>query len=291
MSRSRPLSTLAAPFLFVVIWATGFIVARLVAPHIEPLTFMLVRYAGAGLVLALIALIIRAPWPDNWRDLRSGFVAGILLHAIYLGGVFWAVRHGMPGGIASLIAGLQPIATAALVGPLLGESVSGRRWLGVIVGLMGAVLVILPKLGLQGGIPIPALIVCLAAMFSITFGTIWQKKTGSQVNLVTNTVVQYGAAFIVTLPVAFLTETMAITLSTDLIIGWLWAIFGLSIGAILILLSLIRKGAVASVATLIYLVPPVAAVMAYFGFGEALSPIQIIGMAVAACGVAIASRG
>lgn len=290
MQYSNRFPALFAPAFFVVIWATGFIVARLVAPHIEPLTFTLVRYAGAGLSLAVIAFIAGAAWPGNWRDLRNGIVSGILLHGFYLGGVFWSVRHGMPGGIASLIAGLQPIATAALVGPLLGERVSFRRWSGVIVGLAGAVLVVFPKLGIQGGIPPIALAVCLIAMFSITFGTIWQKKTGSHVDLITNTVVQYGAAFIATLPVAMATETMRFELSIDLVIGWLWSIFGLSIGAILLLLGLIRKGAVAGVATLIYLVPPVAAIMAYFAFHEALTPVQIIGMVIAATGVAIASK-
>ncbi len=291
MPEPRPLSTLLPPALFVVIWATGFIVARLVAPHIEPLTFMLVRYIGAGSVLAVFAVITGASWPRTGREVLSAVVSGILLHAAYLGGVFWAVRHGMPGGITSLIVGLQPIATAALVGPLLGEAVSLRRWSGVIIGLAGALLVILPKLGWQGGIPLPALMACLIAMLAITFGTIWQKRTGAGINLLTGTVVQYAAAFVITLPVAYATETMHITLSRDLVIGWLWAIFGLSIGAILLLLSLIRKGAVASVASLIYLVPPLAALMAWLAFGETLSGMQIIGMMIAAAGVAIANRG
>lgn len=140
-----------APMLFVVTWATGFIVARLVAPHIEPLTFLLLRYLGAIVALVVIAVLIGAVWPKTRRNWVNGLISGVLLHGFYLGGVFWAVRNGMPDGIASLIAGLQPIATAALVGPLLGEHVSGRRWLGVIVGLIGAVLVIMPKLGIAGG--------------------------------------------------------------------------------------------------------------------------------------------
>lgn len=279
-----------APMLFVVIWATGFIVARLVAPHIEPLTFLLLRYLGAIVALVVIAVLIGAVWPKTRRDWVNGLISGVLLHGFYLGGVFWAVRNGMPGGIASLIAGLQPIATAVLVGPLLGEHVSGRRWLGVIVGLTGAILVIMLKLGIADGIPAVALVACLVAMMSITFGTIWQKKTGSKVDLVTNTVVQYVAAFLATLPVAMATETMRFDVSLPLIAGYVWAVMGLSVGAILLLMMLIRRGAVAGVATLIYLVPPVAAVMAYFAFGEALATIQIVGMVTAAAGVAIASR-
>lgn len=281
---------LLAPAAFVIIWATGFIIARLVAPYIEPLTFLLVRYIMAGLVLAVIALLLRSVWPKTWRDIRNGLVSGILLHGLYLGGVFWSVRHGMPGGITSLIAGLQPIATAALVGPLLGESVSLRRWSGVLVGLTGAIVVVWPKIGVADGIPTIPLIICILAMFSITFGTIWQKKTGSKVDLVTNTVVQYAGAFMITLPMVLATETMKFTLNTELIFGWFWAVCGLSIGAILLLMMLIRQGAVAGVATVIYLVPPIAAIMAYFGFHETLTPIQIIGMGIAATGVAIASK-
>ncbi|MEN3931621.1 DMT family transporter [Microvirga sp. W0021] len=291
MQSSGPVKALAMPILFVIIWATGFIVARLVAPHIEPLTFMLGRYMGAGIVLAIIAIILKAPWPDNRRDIRNSMIAGILLHGIYLGGVFWAVKHGMPSGIAALVAGLQPIATAALVGPLLGEKVSRKQWSGVLIGLCGACLVIVPKLGGQNGFTFSALIVCLCAMFSITFGTIWQKKNGASINLVTNTVVQYIAAFIVTLPVALMTETMQFEITTDLFLGWFWSVFGLSIGAILLLLTMIRKGAVASVASIIYLVPPTSALMAYFIFREELLPLQIVGMAIAATGVAIALKG
>jgi len=290
MSPINSLVARFAPMLFVVIWATGFIVARLVAPHIEPLTFLLLRYLGAMVALTIIAMVIGATWPRTRNEWFNGLVSGILLHGFYLGGVFWAVRNGMPGGIASLIAGLQPLATAALVGPLLGERVSVRRWVGVIVGMVGAVLVVVPKLGTANGIPTIALIACLIGMVSITFGTIWQKKTGSKVDLVTNTIVQYIAAFIVTLPVAMATETIRFEFGLALITGYLWAVLGLSVGAILLLMMLIRRGAVAGVATLIYLVPPVSAVMAYFAFNETLSAIQIAGMITAATGVAIASR-
>ncbi|MDP8920856.1 MAG: DMT family transporter [Pseudomonadota bacterium] len=278
-----------APPLFVLIWATGFIVARFVAPYAEPLTFLVVRYALATLVLAVIVTAARVPWPRNWHDWRNALVAGILLHGLYLGGVFWSVKHGLPAGISALVAGLQPLATGLLAGPLLGERVSPRRWAGIGIGFLGAALVVAPKLG-DGGVPPLALVVCLLGMLSITFGTIWQKRTGSTLDLRVNATIQYIGAAVVTLPMMLLLEEGRMDLTLPLLGALAWAVFGLSIGAIGLLLFLIRRGAVVGVATLLYLVPPVAALMAFGLFGETLSPIQLAGMALAALGVAVASR-
>ena len=278
-----------APPLFVLIWATGFIVARFVAPYAEPLTFLVVRYALATLVLAVIVTAARVPWPRNWHDWRNALVAGILLHGLYLGGVFWSVKHGLPAGISALVAGLQPLATGLLAGPLLGERVSPRRWAGIGIGFLGAALVVAPKLG-DGGVPPLALAVCLLGMLSITFGTIWQKRTGSTLDLRVNATIQYIGAAVVTLPMMLLLEEGRMDLTLPLLGALAWAVFGLSIGAIGLLLFLIRRGAVVGVATLLYLVPPVAALMAVALFGETLSLIQLAGMALAALGVAVASR-
>ena len=280
-----------APPLFVLIWATGFIVARLVAPHADPLHFLSLRYALAVAVLALVALAVRAPWPATRRALGAGLLAGVLLHGGYLGGVFWAVKHGLPAGIAALIAGLQPLVTGALVGPLLGERVSPRRWLGIAVGFCGALLVVAPRLGGVEGFPPLSLLVCFLGVISITLGTIWQKRTAVSADLRTNTVVQYLGAFIVTMPAALLLEEGRLDPTPAFLVGLAWAVVGLSIGAIGLLLVLIRRGAVAGVAALLYLVPPVSALMAYGLFGETLSPVQILGMGIAALGVAVASRG
>ncbi|MEZ0169215.1 DMT family transporter [Microvirga sp. TS319] len=281
--------TRLAPPLFVVIWATGFIVARIVAPHAEPLTFLLVRYVLALLVLGGIVLAVRAPWPRHSREWGQAMVAGVLLHGFYLGGVFWSVKHGLPAGISALVAGLQPLVTAALAGPLLGEKVSGRKWAGILTGLAGASLVVAPKIG-DGGVPPLALGVCFFGMLSITLGTIWQKRTGHTLDLRVNALVQYVGAALVTLPLVLLLEEGRIEFTPSLIGAMAWAVFGLSVGAIGLLLYLIRQGAVVGVATLLYLVPPVAALMAFVLFGETLSLVQMIGMALAATGVAVASR-
>ncbi|PVE26175.1 EamA family transporter [Microvirga sp. KLBC 81] len=285
---SSSLARLAPP-LFVVIWATGFIVARTVAPYADPLTFLLVRYLLALLVLGLIVLAVRAPWPRTGQEWRNGLLAGALLHGCYLGGVFWSVKHGLPAGISALVAGLQPLVTGALAGPLLGERVSQRRWAGIGLGFLGAALVVAPKLG-DGGVPVFPLVICVLGMLSITFGTIWQKRAGSAQDLRVNAFVQYIGAAIVTLPMVLLTEQGRMEWTLPLIGALAWAVLGLSIGAIGLLLFLIRQGAVVGVATLLYLVPPVAAIMAFLLFGESLSLIQMAGMACAALGVAVASR-
>jgi len=285
----------AMPLLFVLIWATGFLVARLVASHVEPLTFLMARYALSAALFALIAVAAGAAWPRTWRGWRDALVAGVLMQGGYLGGVFWSVRHGLPAGISALIAGLQPLLTAMLAYPLLRERVGQRRWLGIGMGFAGAVLVLLPSLGAVGasggGVSALPVAVCCGAMAAMTLGTIWQKRTAGAADLRTNACVQFVGAAAVTAPVAALTESWRFDGSWQAWVGLLWAVLGLSVGAISLLLILIRRGAVAGVASLFYLVPPVVAVLAFALFGERLDMVQLAGMALAAAGVAVASRG
>jgi drug/metabolite transporter (DMT)-like permease len=279
-----------APPLFVFIWATGFIAARLVAPFADPLTFLSLRFAAAAAILAAVALAMRAPWPRTRRAWRDGLIAGVLLHGGYLGAVFWSIKHGLPAGISALIAGLQPLVTGMLVGVLLGETVSGRRWLGIAIGFAGAALVLAPKLGTGVAFAPVTILVSFLGTVSITLGTIWQKRTAGAVDLRTNAVVQFIGATCVVLPLAVLTEQGRLEPRAELFIGLFWSVCALSIGAIALLLVLIRRRAVAGVAALLYLVPPVSALLAYPLFGETLSLVQIAGMGLAAVGVAIASR-
>lgn len=288
--RSAAIRWLAPP-AFVTIWATGFIVARLVAPYADPLHFLVVRYALAAALLALVAWSTRAPWPETPAAWGDGLVAGVLMHGAYLGGVFWAVSRGLPAGIAALLAGLQPLVTALLARPLLGEVVPPRRWLGTGIGFGGATLVIAPKLGILGGFPTSAFLVCFAGVVSMALGTLWQKRRGASADLRTNTTAQYVGAALFTLPVALLAEKGRFEVVPELVIGLAWAVLGLSIGAVLLFLMLIRRGAVAAVASLLYLVPPITALMAFVLFDETLTPLQLAGMAIAATGVAVASRG
>ncbi|GEP00781.1 DMT family transporter [Methylobacterium haplocladii] len=280
------------PSLFVVIWATGFVTARLVAPHAEPLAFVALRVVATALVLAAIARVRHVRWPSGraWCDASIG---GVLMQGVYIAGVFWAVHRGLPAGIAALVGSLQPLLTAAIAGPMLGEHVGGRRWAGIGAGFFGAALVLAPKLGAvdASGIPPVALGVCLGAMAAMTLGTLWQKRTGGGVDLLANATIQFTGASLLMVPLAALFGEWRFDPGWPLGLGFAWSVFGNSVAGILLLMVLIRRGAVAGVASLFFLVPPVSAVMAYLLFGEALSPVQIAGMAVAAGGVALASRG
>lgn len=281
------------PSLFVLIWATGFITARLVAPHAEPVGFVAVRVVVTSLVLTGLALAWGVRWPATLTGWRDAMIAGALMQGIYILGVFWSVSRGLPAGIAALVGSLQPLLTAAIAGPLLGERVSARRWAGIGAGFFGAGLVLAPKLGAvdAAGIPPIALAACLAGMVAMTLGTLWQKRTGGGEDLLSNAAIQFVGASLLVVPVALLMSDWHFDATPALAVGFAWSVLGNSVAGILLLMALIRAGAVAGVATLLFLVPPVSAVMAYLMFGEALTPIQIIGMAVAAGGVAIASRG
>lgn len=285
------LSAAAIPLLFVVVWATGFVTARLVAPHVEPMTFLMLRFVGTAAVLALLALAMRAPWPRGARDWRNAIGIGLLLQAIYLGGVFWAVRHGLPAGVTSLVVSMQPLLTALVAGPLLGERVPTIRRIGIAIGFVGVALVLAPKLAGSGSYPAPALAAVILSLVAITLATIWQKRAGTGVDMRTGLVIQYGASAILMLAMAVATETMTVDATPEFWLGLLWAIFGLSIGAVFLLLLMIKRGAVVGVAAWLFLVPPVAALMSFGLFGETLTAVQIAGMVVATSGVALATRG
>ncbi|MGU3536992.1 DMT family transporter [Methylobacterium sp. A54F] len=290
---TRGLITGLSPPVFVLIWATGFLAARYVAPYADPLTFVALRVTGVALVLAAIAVLLGARWPRTVRSYRDAMVGGVLMQGVYVLGVFWAVHRGLPAGIAALIGSLQPLVTAMLARPLLGEIVSRRRWLGIALGFLGAALVLAPKVGAAGASAIPpaALGMCVVAMLAMTLGTLWQKRTAGEADLLTNATVQFAAAALLAIPIALLLEDGHVVPSPQLWIGMAWSILVNSVAGILLLLVLIRRGAVAGVASLFFLVPPVAAALAYLLFGEALIPIQIAGMLVAAAGVAVANRG
>lgn len=283
-----------APAVFVLIWSTGWIVAKYAAPHADPLTFLTLRYALAGIAVAGCALALRSSWPKTPRAWFRVGVGGILLHALYLGGVWWAIAQGLPAGISALIAALQPLLTAALAAPLAGERLTWGQRFGIGLGFVGVLGVLAPKL-----VELPAaaltmfagvLAVNAFAMLSVTLGTFYQKRFIAAGDLVSTTAIQYAAAFAVTLPAAALLEPMRIDWTREAIGAMAWSVFVLSMGAIGLMLLLIRRGAVSKVAALIYLVPPTAALQAYAMFGETLSGLQILAMFVTAYGVFLSTR-
>ena len=231
----------AASASFVVIWATGFIVARLSAPHVEPLTFLTIRFGIAGLVLATLGALFKVHWPSR-RAALNAMIAGMLLHGFYLGACYWAVAQGLPAGIAALIAGLQPILTAVLAGKLLGERVTPRHWLGLGVALAGVALVLVPKLELgtaRGITPVTVLAMTFSAL-AITLGSIYQKRHVTHVNLLAGTAWQYVGGFIVVFLGALASERFRFDATTDAWIALGWSVVVMSSGGILLLMALIR---------------------------------------------------
>lgn len=280
-----------APPLFVLIWSTGWIAAGYAARTSDPLTFLTLRFVLAGAALAVFAALAGARWPARPRDWAAAMISGVLLHAIYLGGVWWAVRHGLPASISGLLAAIQPILTAALAPILIREPIAPRQWLGVLVGVAGVALVLQPRLAGVTGEALRAaaapILVNVVAMVAVTLGAFFQKRFVAVGDLRTVTATQYLGAALVTAPIALATEELRIGHDATTILTMLWSVFALSIGAIWLLLALIRRGAVARAAALIYLIPPTVAVEAWLLFGEAMTPVQIAGMALAALGMAL----
>lgn len=284
--------TRAMPALFVLLWSTGFIGAKYGLPYAEPFTFLSIRFVLIISLLAALALAARAPWPRQPRQIVHLLVSGTLVHAAYLGGVFAAIHHGLPSGMAALLVGLQPILTALVAGPLFGEEIRVRQWLGLLLGLAGVALVLAAR---NGGLSVDGLswagiAFALVALLGITAGTLYQKRFGQGMDLRTGSLVQYVGALLVLLPVAMTTETMRVHWSLDFVLALLWLVLVLSLGAITLLMMLIRSGEAARVASLFYLVPPVTAGLAWLLFDETLSPIGLAGMALAALGVALVIR-
>ena len=289
----KPQSPLIAamPFLFVLIWSTGFIVAKFGLPFAEPLTFLLLRFACVLIVLLPLVFVMRAPWPHGriWHIA----LAGVLVQAGYLGGVWCAIKLGMPAGLSALIVGLQPILTA-FAAPLVGESVRGRQWVGLVFGLCGVGLVVANKISLVG-LSGPSIALCVFALLSITAGTLYQKRYCASFDLRTGTIIQFAASIVVVLPFAIAFENLTPAFDnvqwTPRFIGaLLWSVLALSIGAIFLLFALIRKSAATQVTSLLYLTPPTTAVMAWIMFGEAFSIVGMAGMVLAVIGVALVVR-
>ena len=281
--------TTLVPAVFVLLWSTGFIFSKMGLPYAEPLTFVALRYAIVVAVMLPVALLLRAQWPARAADVLHLVVAGLLLHAVYIAGVFASIYHGLPAGISALICGLQPVLTATLVGPFLGERVTGRQWLGLLLGLFGVALVLGDKLTFDattGG----AVALSVLAVFGITLGTIYQTRFCTTADMRSSAVIQFTAAGLACLALALPLETMHIEWSGEFIFALLWLCLVLSIGTVSLLYLLLRRGAAAKIASLFYLVPPVTALFAWALFGETLGMLALAGMGLVAFGVALVQR-
>lgn len=277
-----------APAVFVVLWASGFVAARLGMPHAPPLGFLSLRFAGTLLVLAPLILIARAPWPDA-RTAAHLMLAGLLIQAAYLAGVWIAVKDGMSAGVVALIVNLQPVLTALWMSAGR-ERIGPRQWLGLGLGFGGVVLVVAHRVDADG-LGAASVAFAIAALVSITAGTLLQRRHAPVFDLRTGAFLQNAASFAAIVPLALLLEDGASwNAGPALAIALGWSVLGLSIGATFLMFTLIRRGSATRVASLFYLVPPVTALQAWLLFGEPFGMTATLGMALAAVGVALVVR-
>ncbi|GGC58919.1 DMT family transporter [Marinobacter halophilus] len=278
------------PALFVWLWSTGFIGAKYGLPFAEPFTLLLIRMLLTLLPLAVLAWLMKTRWP-GWRGAGHLAITGVLVHGCYLGGVFYAIDQGMSSGLVSLIVGLQPLVTAVAAVVFLKETVTRRQWLGLLMGLLGVGLVMAEKFGggAGGTVSLSALTLLWAgfALLGISLGTVYQKRYGTSVDLVSGTMIQYSAAAVLFAIGALAFETREVQWTLQFKFALAWLVFGLSVSAILILMWLIRRGAASQVASLFYLVPPVTALEAFILFDERLGPMAMAGGLIAVAGVAL----
>jgi len=262
------------PFVFVFIWSTGFIVARYGMSYAEPMTFLFLRFCGVLVIMLPLCWLARVQWPGR-RQIAHIAIAGMLLQAGYLGGVWAAIKLGMSASLSALIVGLQPIITAWLAA-FVAEKVSGRQWLGLLTGLAGVGMVVMAKFTLIG-LTLGSLLLCLLALVSITTGTLYQKRFCPSFDLRAGSVIQFGASALLCLPFMFLFETRQVDWQPPMVAALLWSVLALSIGAISLLFMMIRDGAATQVTSYLYLTPPVTALMAWVLFAEPVTLTTILG--------------
>jgi drug/metabolite transporter (DMT)-like permease len=277
----------AAPGVFVVLWASGFIGAKLGLPYAEPLTFLALRMFGVVVLLGLFMLIAGAKWPGREGALDS-YVTGVLMHALYLGGVYISIAKGLPAALSALVVGLQPLLTSTIANRLLGERVAPRQWVGLVLGLSGVYLVVQDKATVGAATPL-AWIAAVVGLVAITIGTVYQKRFGSGIDWRPAMFIQYAAAGILLALGATAFETRTVRWTPEFLFALGWLVFVLSFGAIWLLYFLIRRAAATRVVSLFYLTPPVTALMAWSLFGERLAPLALVGMAVCVAGVFLAN--
>jgi drug/metabolite transporter (DMT)-like permease len=273
----------------VVLWSTGFIGAKLGVPYAEPFTFLCLRFAFVILLMLPLAFFLHVRWPSSASEAGHIAVSGALLHGAYLGGCFAAIYHGMPAGMVALFVGLQPIVTAFVAAPVLGERVTAVQWVGLALGFVGLVLVVWEKLALDA-LTGTSVAWAVLALVSITAATVYQKRYCPKFDLRAGSLIQFGAALLLLLPLSLFVETHEVRWAGEFVFALAWLVIVLSVGAISLLFYLIEHGEATRVATLFYLTPLTTALMAYFLFDEKLGALALIGMLVGITGVALATR-
>ncbi|MBB4190770.1 drug/metabolite transporter (DMT)-like permease [Rhizobium aethiopicum] len=283
-----------APALFVLLWSTGWVVAKYAALHSEPFTFLSIRYALSALAFLALCLVARAQWPKSRATVLRAIYSGFFLHGFYLAGLWWAIANGVPAGISGIIAALQPLLTAMAAPFLVGERLQQTQKLGLGLGFIGIAIAISPKLfdpatADLSNAALP-LAINLIAMGSVTYGTLYQKRHLQSGDLRTIATLQYVGALILTLPLSLIFEHQHFDGTAQAYGALLWSVFGLSMGGVGLLLYLIRRGQVSRAASLIYLMPPAVALEAFIAFGERLTLPLILGTVIVVTGVYMTNR-
>lgn len=279
----------AMPAVFVLIWSTGFIVARYAMPHAPPLKFLAVRYALSSACFLVWVMAARVAWPRSREQVLHLAVTGVLMQAAYLGGVWAAVKAGMGSGLVALLVGIQPVLTAVWMS-FHGGRIAPRQWLGLVLGFAGLALVVARKLGQGGEVSALPLSLALLALLSITAGTLYQKRFVAPCDVRSASAVQQLAALAVTLPLALLLEHSSIEWTAGSIGAMAWSVVALTLGGSSLLYMLIQRGSATAVTSLLYLVPPCTAVMAWLLFAEPITVLTVAGIALTAVGVSLVVR-
>jgi len=280
------------PWLFVLIWSTGFVAAKYGLQFAEPFTLLSYRNGLTLIVLIIFTQVNKSIWPKSGLAFIHLMVTGLLIHGIYLGGVFQAIKWEVSVGLTAMIIGLQPLGMAFIAGIILHEKVTTRQWLGLLIGIIGLYLILFEKLdfGFDGfftNFSFWGVLAVFGSLFSISVGTIYQKRFCNEMDLISGTLIQYLGAFILCVFISFYFETGEINWTRTFIVTLGWQIFGLSIGAVLLLMTMIKQDASAKVGSYFYLVPALVAIQAWYLFGETMNFVSIIGVILIAFAVAM----
>ena len=289
MTPPRPLWLALAPVMFLCLWSTGYPVAKIGLQYAEPMTLLVLRYAAVVVIMAALFLILRPPLPKSRADWGHVAFVGFLIQAIYFGMSYFAFRSGVAAGTVALIMSLQPIIVAIIAPRWSGEAISARMWIGLALGLIGAGIVIIARSSIASP-SILGFVFCVIALAGITLGSLWEKRFGLSHHPVTANLIGFTAGLIFVTPLMLATERMEVTWAWEFTAALAYLVIGNSLIAVWLLLAMIRAGDVGKVSALFYLVPPLAAVLAWVLLGEVMPPLAWAGMAVAAVGVWLATR-
>ena len=272
---------------FIFLWASAFVAAKLGLDDAGPFSMLAVRFAIVSFIFASIVFIFRTKWP-KWNEIPYIALVGILLHGLYLGGVFFSIKQGTSAGISSLIVSLHPVLTCILAIFLIGEKITLDRWAGIFLGFIGVILVVWPRIG--GELPLIGFLSCFVALIAISFATIIQKRFLENMDILGGNSIQAIFAALFFLMLVLLMEPFKFNLTLELFISMTWLIVLVSLGAISILMILIKRGEMSSTASLFFLAPPVSAILGYIVFGEELNALGIFGFIITCTGVWIVNR-